>query len=226
MTFVQKLPCQVARVLDSADYPPHDVPHTTCQYPLYYDALYYPHYHPLVFRDENTVYEWLLKGLENHTMTCVSCLHDHPHSASRTYGVEYMVPSRFSVATSSAEVIISVNSIESAAFTFCRLIRHLLSGSMPTDNWLESAQYVLCKQPSWLFRSEEHYLQALTELSVPVLVEASHALGLTGRLRKAELIRVILHDFARERLSFLDSDVTPDEPPHHFAIVIARHFDC
>ena len=139
MTFVQKLPCQVAQVLDSADFPLHDVPHTTCQYPLCYDAPYYPHYHPLVFQDDNTVHEWLLKRLKNHTMTCVSCLCDHPHSSSCTYGVEYMTPSQFSVATSSANVIISVNSIESAAFTFCHLIKHLLSGSVPTDNWLEFA---------------------------------------------------------------------------------------
>lgn len=143
---------------------------------------YYPHYHPLVFQDDNTVHEWLLKRLKNHTMTCVSCLCDHPHSSSCTYGVEYMAPSQFSVATSSANIIISVNSIESAAFTFCHLIKHLLSGSIPTDNWLEFAWYILCEQPSWLFCSEEHYLQALTELSVPVLIEAFHALGLTGRL--------------------------------------------
>jgi hypothetical protein len=42
MVFLRKRPCVLSRVLSDADCPPHDIFHMPCQYPRYYDSLYYP----------------------------------------------------------------------------------------------------------------------------------------------------------------------------------------
>jgi hypothetical protein len=49
---------------------PHDVVHDWSDYPLYYDPLYFPQYHSLLFQTENSVYHWLLIGLLQHFVHC------------------------------------------------------------------------------------------------------------------------------------------------------------
>ena len=52
----------VACVLAYEDCPPHDTMHKTDDYPIYYDALYFPELHLSTFETLETVKAWLLAG--------------------------------------------------------------------------------------------------------------------------------------------------------------------
>ena len=53
--FIQKLPCQVPRVLDLVDCPLHNIVHDIVHYPNYYDPLYYPKCYPELFVTPSSV---------------------------------------------------------------------------------------------------------------------------------------------------------------------------
>jgi hypothetical protein len=59
-TFPTKHACRAARVLDARDVPPHNVWHSPCQYPLYYDPLYCPDAHVDLFFTHVGVAHWLI----------------------------------------------------------------------------------------------------------------------------------------------------------------------
>ena len=74
MPFVTKQPSKIARVLSIEACPPHNVPHEISQYPLYYDACYFPEIHPRVFETIESGKYWLLDALHNHSTICESCI--------------------------------------------------------------------------------------------------------------------------------------------------------
>ena len=62
MHFINKWACMAAHVLVYEDCPPHDTMHETDDYPMYYDALYFPELHLSMFKTLETVKAWLLVG--------------------------------------------------------------------------------------------------------------------------------------------------------------------
>ena len=73
MPFVTKQPCKTTRVLSFDACPPHNVPHKICEYPLYYDACYFPELHKEIFETGDSVKLWLVIGLIDHSRFCESC---------------------------------------------------------------------------------------------------------------------------------------------------------
>jgi len=70
--FIHKLPCQVPRVLNVVDCPPHNIVHDILHYPNYYDPLYYPECYPELFATPSSVKLWLETSLTSHSSFCSS----------------------------------------------------------------------------------------------------------------------------------------------------------
>ena len=218
MVFLQKRPSVVPRVLSDADCPPHDIFHTPCQYPRYYDSLYYPQYHLSDFQDSNSVCQWLLSGLEQHRTTCSR----RPCSDLGHTAVHYR-EGLFTIAAGNSSLSLTVADIESAVFSFCRLARQFVNLTAYTA-WLPAAEFVLGQNPSWLNHSEELYVRTLDALPRSELYAAAHAVHPSeshSNHRKADYVRVLLLDFLHERLAFLDADLSSVCPR---ATTIAKHF--
>ncbi|KAG2112593.1 uncharacterized protein F5147DRAFT_683654 [Suillus discolor] len=64
--FISKHPSRVPRVLEVAACPPYNLCHLIELYPLYYDPLYYPQYHPSVFATSENFCIWLRASLSTH----------------------------------------------------------------------------------------------------------------------------------------------------------------
>jgi hypothetical protein len=95
----------------------------------------------------------------------------------------------------------------------------LLSLSSGTDGWINLALSVLSQNPIWLSQSEVHYTRMISALSRSDLLEGVRMLSTTGKVsqsRKSELIGIVLCDFAQERTSLLDSDLS------HLDVTIER----
>ena len=73
--FIQKLPCQVPRVLDLVDCPPHNIVHDIAHYPNYYDPLYYPKCYPELFATPSSVKLWLETLLCSQSLISPSAVH-------------------------------------------------------------------------------------------------------------------------------------------------------
>lgn len=95
----------------------------------------------------------------------------------------------------------------------------LLSLSSGTDGWINLALSVLSQNPIWLSQSEVHYTRMISALSRSDLLEGVRMLSTTGKVsqsQKSELIGIVLCDFAQERTSLLDSDLS------HLDVTIER----
>ena len=85
-TFIQKSPCQVPRVLDIVDCPPHNIVHDILHYPNYYGPLYYPECYPEVVATSSSVKAWLETSLCSHISLCCPCSSMH-----KLLGVKFSV---------------------------------------------------------------------------------------------------------------------------------------
>ncbi|KAG2125824.1 uncharacterized protein EDB93DRAFT_1257964 [Suillus bovinus] len=65
-------------VLDYNDCPPHSTLNDFAMYPLYYDALYYPLFHPDVYASAPGFSSWLQQSLSSHCSAPVRCGHLNP----------------------------------------------------------------------------------------------------------------------------------------------------
>jgi hypothetical protein len=215
--FMQKQPCMVSRVLCLHHCPPHDVLHDPLEYPVYYDPVYYPQLHADLFQNLYSVRLWLRDGIHSHPGVCQSCLPTRSYASVSDVVIEYS-DGYFTISCLDAKLVIAVRDIESSAFNFCRLIRDLQHPSARVD-WSDSLQIVFSQNPPWLYRDDGQYVQALDALSRSDLQLAAHAIQTTGRTnerRKADYIHIILHDFIRERIKFMDSTLDPSHvvPDH------------
>ncbi|KAG2065975.1 hypothetical protein BDR04DRAFT_125811 [Suillus decipiens] len=70
MVFITKLPCCLSCVLNEGQCPPCDEPHDVNCYPLYYDALYYPHLNLACFESSKSFCMWLKSSLKSHPVCC------------------------------------------------------------------------------------------------------------------------------------------------------------
>src|SRR5580700_4125489 len=57
--FLAKSPCKFPRVLDFESCPPEGLEHYASDYPIYYDALYFPNDHSHVFSTTENICTWL-----------------------------------------------------------------------------------------------------------------------------------------------------------------------
>ena len=89
-------------------------PHAPCQYPLYYDALYY---HESCFRDQPSVCAWLMNELEK-SLCQKLCLMFIETCLCQVWGGLWK--NIFTI-TCIGTVSLSLADIESAAFDFCHL---------------------------------------------------------------------------------------------------------
>src|ERR1700685_3015455 len=120
MPFLKKLPCTAPRVLSFEDCPPDNVPHLPSEYPCYYDAIYYPDFHPSVYTTSQSFCLWLSLSLEHHHLCCSSCQSELPSDISVNYTSDLI-----SVNVGSCSERFSIPQIESSSFSVCRLHRLL-----------------------------------------------------------------------------------------------------
>ena|ERR1700683_5244487 len=85
MLFFKKIPCTAARVLLFEDCHPDNVPHLPSEYPRYYDAIYYPEFHPSIHTTSQLFCLWLSLSLECHHLCCNSCLSKLPSNIYVNY---------------------------------------------------------------------------------------------------------------------------------------------
>jgi hypothetical protein len=197
MPFLRKQPCTVSRVLSIADIPPHDVPHSHCEYAYYYDPLYFPQYHASIFDDKDNTCSWLQLGFEKHVRDCLSC--DVPRfPPNGVLLVQYMRGS-FMLSTAGQDLYLAVEAIESPSFTFCRSSRLLSIRALPVAVWNQTVQNVLSELPPWFFCSDDHYTLSLASVSRRDLCQAACFIGASPHIRKAEFIWYLLHDFLLQR---------------------------
>ena len=224
MPFVNKMPCTVARVLALEACPPHDVLHSPSEYPKYYDALYYPQFNQNVFRTPLSVCVWLCAALENHYQDCGACC-----QRQRDFRVDYD-KNRILVTLGSRAESLSIVEVESPTFTLCRVFRRF--NSSLCDLMEPNLKLILLTQnPSWCYRTDADFARALTELPKPDLSHTARRLQTdrpVSKLRKDDLVSLIVRDFVRERITLLslpDAEilsVVPDIVCGHRACALGR----
>ncbi len=65
--FLFKHPCCSVHIIEATHYPELDSDVNISQYPVYYDALYYPQYHLNTFASSKGVSAWLHKCFQYYT---------------------------------------------------------------------------------------------------------------------------------------------------------------
>lgn len=172
MVFLIKEPCTRARVLDIASCPPHDVDHDTDAYPIFYDPLYYPQCHSIVFANASSFCLWLQSSLEDHGQSCTRC--------ARIFH-------RIAVTFQSSQVVIEMDDcvvtfpqahFEAASYSHCLVFQCL--GSQARDPQLDITSCfaaALNAVPVWLMHSSASYMANLDILSTPVLRATAQRIG-------------------------------------------------
>jgi hypothetical protein len=152
MVFLDKRPCVLSHVLLDTDRPPHDILHTLCQYPRYYDSIYYPQYHLFNFQDSDSICLWLVTGLEQHHTTCMSGL----RLCLSGTAVQFS-EGQFTISVGDLSLQMSVFDIESPVFSFCQLACQFLNLSVSAE-WILVGKFVLSQNPSWLTHDRDLYV--------------------------------------------------------------------
>ena len=167
---MEKSASRRSRVLDVSDCPPEDVPHYIHDYPLFYDALYYPELYPHYFVDSESCTTWLRRELNVHLRNCLVCRHLDVHSVPR---VQWVSPS-FEVSACCPPVKIDFAVLQSNMYSHCNILAALMSslngrlrGSAQQFNSLAN------DIPLWLTLSDDHYSRRLLELPASLLKKAA-----------------------------------------------------
>ncbi|KAG1761816.1 hypothetical protein EDD22DRAFT_894824 [Suillus occidentalis] len=152
MGFLTKSPSRVSRVLDEDKCPPFTV-HDVRDYPDYYDALYYPHYHEPTFATARSFCAWLLKSLVAHHTHCLRC--NSPFSGCVSFDGNRVI-----VASGEHSVSLPVSYFEGAGYYHCSVFRLLMHSPQLIDVYACS----LSQHPPWLFTSEDIICSQLKSL--------------------------------------------------------------
>ena len=213
-TFLCKEPSVLSRVLCDSECPPHDVFHECSEFPTYYDALYFPQCHQLLFETVESVCQWLLSELHTHLVQCSSCPQLECISVIFQDNIHYVAPF-FLINVNGIHCRVHISDIESSSFSFCRLHRHLLaarsmgpftSEDLPSiESSLQDEEFVHAKVPSWINREEDIYFLCLSTLSGSELRTVVRSLPHSHLRSKADSIHTILQDFFHERPQFVSS---------------------
>jgi hypothetical protein len=211
MSFFNKRACTVPRVLSLEKCPPDEVPHMPSEYPLYYDALYFPEFHPSVFETPDSFCRWLTEAVSDHLngFRACSCT-----SFIFPFAIDYR-QGCFNVTFGPHSMLLSTADVESSSFTVCRTLRRLVTFKEPFD----TARAVLLNgDPTWCYRPDHEISRALMDLSAPALFDAVRrfqANKLRNKLRKNDAVRLIVRDFVSRRLALVtlgNTDVVAMSP--------------
>ncbi|KAG1894371.1 uncharacterized protein F5891DRAFT_1195355 [Suillus fuscotomentosus] len=185
MTFLNKAPSCVSCVVDKDICPPPTV-HAISDYPKYYDALYYPQYHPAVFATAQTFCAWLLKSLVSHCRCCLVCR--NPFTGCVPFDGVHIV-----VTSSDVSLSLPLGVFESAGYHHCAIM-HKLSLS---SNQVFSFTHTLVQYPPWMFYSEDTIKSRLDAILFATLSESiSRVPGLRVVHRtKPNFVAAITHHF-------------------------------
>ena len=138
MPIIDKWSCMAACVSIYKDCPFHDTMHKVDDYPLYYDALYFPELHLATLETLETVRAWLSAGVEKHEINCQYTLNNN---GKFSVGI---TDDCFQISLEGHESLITAEFVASASFTFCCMARMC-------------ANCTLNRNLAWVMYSEEHY---------------------------------------------------------------------
>ena len=117
-------------------------------FPIYYDALYFPHLHPSVFETPDSFCRWLSTAVKNHQsgLHACSCM-----SLTLPFSIDH-IDRHFRVTFGQHSTCLSTADVESCSFTVCRMLRQLLT---IVDPPFETAKDVLLNDnPTWCYRPD------------------------------------------------------------------------
>lgn len=118
--FLCKTPCRVARVLDERYCPPPALAHNISDYPIYYDALYYPQYYPSFFESPENFCSWVARSLVDHPPSCHSCTVVFAGCVSFDGNTIVVTHNKVSVS-------FPLPVFQTSNYTHCTVLRHLAS---------------------------------------------------------------------------------------------------
>jgi hypothetical protein len=227
MCFLFKQPSELPRVLCASQCPPHNVVHEMNDYPLYYDPAYFPESFQTIFDSEDSVCEWLLMGLKEHSLCGCSCVPLEHGFEEFEDNVRYVAP-MFEIRFCSVQIQVPILYIESSLFSFCRL-HHLLLQLKSKLSCVyvrsgENAMYaeaVVFDAPPWLFQTDEEISMSLSALSVSQLHYVTQKLCISSLRRKIDFIQAIINDFRYERCQFRETLSCRMRP---WTFIISHHF--
>jgi hypothetical protein len=229
MPFLAKERCTQPRVLSASHCPSHECVHDICQYPIYYDPLYFPDLHPFVFETESSFSVWFLNRVQNHSLECCSCL-QLPGICEMSDANVCCIMDCIEIDVHSVRFHVPLRFVEAASFTFCRMFRFFQSylamlQTMTTTlgQWATDAEAAILEIPSWFMSSEDDILRRVSFSSAPSVLRsvAQSLYHYPVHTTKSQLERLIVDDFVRERIRFWASDVFCDKP---WTVYIANHF--
>ena len=184
MPFINKRACMAACVSVYEDCSPHNTMHETDDYPLYYDALYFPELHLSTFKTMETVKAWLLAGIGIHEISCRCAPND-----DATFSVE-IKSDCFRISLGVQEALITADYIESASFTFCHLAR--MTANSPLN-----------RNPAWIMYSETHYKENLECITRDILQASARNVLKIVPHRKKDIVDCLVLNFMRFRDQFV-----------------------
>lgn len=187
MPFLVKQPSVLSRVLCESQCPPHNVIHDISQYDIFYDPLY----SPTLFHSEQSVCDWLLHDVGNHSLSsCSTCSSSFDVVINVTYSFAF-----FQIDFENHQFSIPVSYVESSLFSFCRLHKRLLK-LVDGDNENVDAPFILQQLPVWLMRESSSFYLCLSSLSLPLLQDVIRLLGCrcSYLCQKVPVMEVILKD--------------------------------
>ena len=213
-TFIQKLPCQVPRVLDVVDCPPHNIVHDILHYPIYYDPLYYPECYPEVFATPS-VKVWLETSLCSHISLCCPCSSTHQLLGVK-FSVQWRDPYYLVCAYANGKLkqcMLSSEDPQSKTYAHCQIVSRLCRASFvvpQSDSCIEVYSVIAQEEPAWLFHSDDLYRLHLSQLPAPVLASAAKSCSRDPKnipRNKTSSISKIIDHFADE------SSIRIEAPP-------------
>ena len=175
-TFIQKSPCQVPRVLDVIDCPPHNIVHDILHYPNCYGPLYYPECYPEVFATPS-VKVWLETSLCSHISLCCPCSSMHKLLGVK-FSVQWRDPHYLVCAYADGKLkqcTVSLEDLQSKTYANCQIVSRLCRPSLvvpPSDSSIDVYSVIAQEEPAWLFHSDDLYRLHLSQLPAPVLASA------------------------------------------------------
>lgn len=182
-------------------------------YPIYYDAVYYPQYAVSSFESSERFCEWLSRSLSTHHTICAQC------RLRQFCGHVFYDGNTVLVGDRNTFVCVTLQTFESVSYTHCSLLRHLSE----IDNVSFSSRWRSRKDllPNWFFHGVKYYEDNLSVLTYPTLLTSvrNAKLSCTNRSKK-QLISAVVHYLTdlRRRMMYMNSD--------QLLSVVSGEFDC
>jgi hypothetical protein len=155
-------------------------------YPIYYNALYFPELHPSIFEMADSFCHRLSKAVRDHQCGLHAC---SCTSLVLLFGIDY-IDGSFNVTLGQHSMSFLRTDVEWSSFTVCRTICQLLA---VVDDLFDRIRHVLLDQnPIWCYRPNPEISRALMELPVPTLIDGVHHFRpdkAVRRLRNNDLVQ-------------------------------------